>query len=116
MARIDQLEREAWEGWGRSIREKRVTLRERSRDDAGKKRKVAIRTERQAGDPRFLERVGWCVEQRAKIFGFYLQAKLSQEEIEEMLDKYYHARRQREMEGEEKPDEDGMKLASKKVQ
>jgi len=87
LARLDRLEAVAWEGWERSCRDavsthqRTVQEREVRRKAAGKNgtagrsrmapvRKVEQRTAKgQAGDPRFLERVAWCVETRLKLMG-----------------------------------------------
>jgi hypothetical protein len=76
LAKIDRLERVAWKGWQRSRRNAQsvhVTTTKGRTDKQGKplpdltKR---VRTARgQAGDPRFLERVAWCIEQRCVLLG-----------------------------------------------
>ena len=67
LARIDLVEEQSWWGWERSSRDSRVneTMVE------GEKSRASVKTHGQAGDPRFLERVSWCIEQRCRIFGFY---------------------------------------------
>jgi hypothetical protein len=77
LARIDGLERTAWEGWEKSRQD--AQTRHVRTEGAGDARKTIseITTRGQAGDPRFLERVGWCVEQRLKIIGGYAPAKVA---------------------------------------
>lgn len=52
LAKIDRLEREYWEAWKRS------------------------RIEGQAGDPRFLAGIQWCIERRCKIMGIDAPTKM----------------------------------------
>lgn len=89
LAKLDNLEAVAWEAWSRSCRDAETT---HQRTEEGlrlgppksgkgkskgkeKARLILIRriqektTKQQVGDPRFLERVAWCVETRLKILG-----------------------------------------------
>ena len=74
LAAIDKLELTAWEGWDRS-RQDAVTLHvETTTGRTDKKGKPLSDLEKktktvkgQAGDPRFLERVGWCIHERCSI-------------------------------------------------
>jgi hypothetical protein len=76
LAKLDRLEAVAWEGWERSCRDAetfyagttkgRTTKEGAALPDLIKTHKLA---KGQAGDPRFLERAGWCVERRCKILG-----------------------------------------------
>jgi hypothetical protein len=85
LAKIDRIETTAWEAWDRSCQnavtehteiEQRPVERGRLDHQAAKappkKKKVARTVKHQAGDPRFLERVGWCIEQRCKILGLVI--------------------------------------------
>jgi hypothetical protein len=77
LARIDGLERTAWEGWERSCKDAQTRhVRTEGAGDA-KKTISEMTTRGQAGDPRFLERVGWCVEQRLRLIGGYAPAKVA---------------------------------------
>lgn len=76
LARIDRIEATAWEAWERSCRDAEALHAETVRGRADKHGKPLPELQRtsktvkgQAGDPRFLERVGWCVERRCKILG-----------------------------------------------
>jgi predicted XRE-type DNA-binding protein len=72
LARIDRLEREYWRAWLRSVEDKEVEVQEKV--EAGDKQgrlKVSLRREGQAGDPRFLAGVQWCIEQRCQILRLY---------------------------------------------
>lgn len=85
LARIDAIERRAWECFERSRQdaESRHVRTETGGefDAAGKPIPTKTISERhtkgQAGDPRFLERVSWCVEQRLKVLGGYAPAKVA---------------------------------------
>jgi hypothetical protein len=66
LARLDQVELEAWKGWARTIGKVKTVRQEV--DSQGKKRLVTT-IEHQAGDPRFLEVVRNCVRTRCEILG-----------------------------------------------
>lgn len=69
LAKIDKLEREYWVAWQRSC-EDAETVVQKAVETAGAIRKEATKTEKgQAGDPRFLQGVQWCIERRCKIMG-----------------------------------------------
>lgn len=70
LAKIDLLEREALLAWERSQRKAVKRVEQVGGLDGGK---VVTTHDDQSGDPRFLERVGWCIEQRLKIAGGYAQ-------------------------------------------
>jgi hypothetical protein len=68
LAKVDAVERAAWEAWARSLQQREVTLTKRitgkdPRDEA------SIRRETPVGDPRFLERIQKCLDQRADLLG-----------------------------------------------
>jgi predicted transcriptional regulator len=91
LAKIDEIERAAWEGWNRSVKAAVTKTKERvlavpppkDDDQSAPSRKKGVvplvpvkvtenkKLVGQAGDPRFLERVSWCVEQRSKLLGLY---------------------------------------------
>jgi len=66
LAKIDNLEREHWEAWARSRKDKQSRTVEDS-DKGGSKR--SVREEGQTGDPRFLDGVLKCIERRCKLLG-----------------------------------------------
>jgi hypothetical protein len=72
LARIDVLEREAWEVYEKSKEEKIKRLAETRTGgkygDMSRTQKIAEETH---GDPRWLDKVQWCIEQRLRIFGIY---------------------------------------------
>ena len=66
LAKVDRLEREYWSAWERSC-EDAETLRQ---EGSGEKPSKIVKTSKgQAGDPRFLQGVQWCIERRCKIIG-----------------------------------------------
>jgi len=71
LAKVDRLEREYWRGWERSCEDAETTRQEGSKDDAGKAAidKIVKTAKGQAGDPRFLTGVQWCIDKRCKILG-----------------------------------------------
>jgi hypothetical protein len=73
LARIDAIEVEAWQAWARSKEPREVTTTEGIEGGAGAgqriSRKAIVRREEQCGDPRFLERIQKCIEQRCTILG-----------------------------------------------
>lgn len=82
LAKIDEVERAAWEGWKRSTEEKQIAVQEQYDDpivttDAkgqtqikSKVRKHAsLRKEGQAGSPSFLNTILTCIERRCAILG-----------------------------------------------
>ena len=72
LAKIDRLEREYWQAWERSC-EDAETVTEKARASKGSERPDSVEKTKQAkgqaGDPRFLSGIQWCIEQRCKILG-----------------------------------------------
>ena len=66
LAKIDRLERKYWEAWGRSCEDAETVRQEGGKTGVDKIVKTA---KGQAGDPRFLAGVQWCIERRCKILG-----------------------------------------------
>lgn len=67
LAKIDHLELTYWEGWQRSC-EDAETVVKKIKGDGDKELQQTTRG--QAGDPRFLGGVQWCIERRCKLLGF----------------------------------------------
>jgi len=65
LAKVDEVERAAWDGWARSQQPKEVTHQE----DRDGKRKASLRKEGQAGNPAFLQVVLTCIDKRCAILG-----------------------------------------------
>ena len=86
--RIDHLEREAWDGWERSKRHRLVSVSgieakstgsgadDRSAAPTETRTREETRKTDQVGDPRFLEKVAWCIDQRCKILGLHAAVRL----------------------------------------
>lgn len=70
LAKIDEVERTAWAAWERSLHPREITLTEETQGEKPS-RKASVRREGQAGDPRFLERVQKCIDQRCQILGLF---------------------------------------------
>jgi predicted transcriptional regulator len=65
LAKIDNLELEYWDAWRRSQNDKETVI---ARVKAGEK-ETTERREGQAGDPRFLDGVQWCINKRCELLG-----------------------------------------------
>ena len=69
LAKVDQLEREYWQAWARSC-EDAETVTQKAVKTGEEERKEATKTAKgQAGDPRFLSGVQWCINKRCEILG-----------------------------------------------
>ena len=68
LARIDNLETEAFEAWRRSCGDFEEST-ERHIGGVDTRTETQTRRRKQAGDPRFLERIAWCIDARIKILG-----------------------------------------------
>ena len=68
LAKIDAVERAAWGAWERSCQPREITVQEVV-DGETRTKKVTLRKEQQVGDPRFLERIQKCIDQRCDILG-----------------------------------------------
>ncbi len=86
LAKINHLERTYWDAWDRSCKDaetvtqktKGVVQRRQGEDGAfvAERPAEATKTSKgQAGDPRFLTGIQWCIEQRCKILGVYAPEK-----------------------------------------
>jgi hypothetical protein len=80
LAKVDRLEREYWAAWERSCEDAEAsTLKtkgmvQKRQDEDGRfvaeqPAEVAKTSKGQAGDPRFLAGIQWCIERRCKILG-----------------------------------------------
>lgn len=67
LERIGQREREAWEAWNKS--KAPTETMELATYDGRKSERLTSKTS--AGDPRFLDKLEKCSEQRCKIYGLY---------------------------------------------
>jgi predicted transcriptional regulator len=67
LAKIDHLERVAWEAWKSSCEDSEV----RSVRKVGNKEITEYVRRSRVGDPRFLERVSWCIDARCRLLGLH---------------------------------------------
>ena len=85
LARVDKLEREAWDAWERSQQDAETITTEKAvlakGADADKRAKEVHRREGQVGDPRFLSVIEWCIERRAKLLGLDAPTKQQSENL-----------------------------------
>jgi len=66
LAKVDNLELTYWDAWERSCEDAETV---RQQGDAEGVDKITKTSKGQAGDPRFLTGVQWCIEKRCKILG-----------------------------------------------
>lgn len=70
--RLSMVELQYWDGWQRSQIIKEQTMQERMNEAVeSSKAKVQRRTETRVGDPRFLEGIIKCVQERGKLLDLY---------------------------------------------
>jgi hypothetical protein len=76
LAKIDRMEMEAWNAWEKSKLNKEKVYNSHERGRVSKRGrplppviKVVKTVEGQTGDPRYLERIQWCIEMRLKLMG-----------------------------------------------
>ena len=89
LAKIDKQEREAWQAWERSKldAETKETFTESSgKTQDGKpivgKTTLKKKSVGQAGDPRFLQSIQWCIEQRLKVVGGYASDRRAKRKLD----------------------------------
>jgi hypothetical protein len=79
LAKLDRLEREAWRGWRRSLRDAEKKYARVTDGPKGPVKESAKTTEGQAGDAKFLLVIQKCVAERAKIVGLYASERRAAE-------------------------------------
>jgi hypothetical protein len=77
LARLDRLEREYWDAWEASKKERQTSVTEQTTAAEGERLRAGLRKEEQTGDPRYLAGVERCLEQRAKILGLFAPQKVA---------------------------------------
>lgn len=94
LAKLDHLEAVAWQAWYKSCEDNETT--KESAEYARRNLKAGQRGARQgthklipikrvkektvkgqSGDPRFLDQIGWCIEQRLKVLGAYKEINVN---------------------------------------
>ena len=80
LARVDRLEREYWIAWVHSCEDAETIRQEGVKNEAGtvKPDKIVKTAKGQAGDPRFLVGVQWCINKRCEILGIDAPKKYEQ--------------------------------------
>lgn len=78
LLKLEALEREAWWAWERSKQPREETQTERV-DAKAARSKVSIKRHERDGDPRFLEVVRGCIEDRRKLLGLDAPTKIDVE-------------------------------------
>jgi hypothetical protein len=68
LARIDAVEQAAWRSFEKSLEPREITMTEQAEGNTTT-RKASVRREGTAGDPRWLERIQKCIDQRIGILG-----------------------------------------------
>ena len=79
LAKVDRLEREYWRAWDESCKDAETIRQEGTKPAVGEKVKAdkIIKTAKgQAGDPRFLTGIQWCINKRCEIIGIDAPKKL----------------------------------------
>ena len=71
LARLDALERAAWQAWERSGGKRQTVREKKGGPGTGKDTPVEVTTTTEVltGDPRYLERVHSCIERRCRLLG-----------------------------------------------
>ena len=67
--RVDLVEKYAFEGWERSLTRKTVETKQAVRTVNGQVDRATVRAETGDGNPVYLARLSWCIEQRCRILG-----------------------------------------------
>lgn len=91
LRRLAMLEAEHWEAWQRSQTAKEQSLSEKMAEAASggdAKTKIQRRTETRIGDPRFLEGLLKCNQERSKLLDLYPSANSDQSAAEQNLKTY----------------------------
>jgi hypothetical protein len=78
LQKIDNLEAASWEAWEKSCqtREKKKAERLKGAKGGGFE-KTSIETLEGLGDPRFLDRVAWCINRRCELLGLDAPKKIA---------------------------------------
>lgn len=96
LARIEVMEKEAWEAWERSKTiPKRTRLKSYSArygSDKPNSQRMETTEEESYGDPVFMQVIMGCWDRRCKILGLYAPTKISHVEDEESVQKAQSAR------------------------
>ena len=83
LAKIDHLERTYWQAWERSLNQfkskiikgKDITKDKMTGDAIAASIEKTDKSEDRNGDPKYLQGIQWCIDQRCKILGVYAEIK-----------------------------------------
>ena len=76
LAKIDRLEREAWDAWERSQRDRETSTTEQAQGMNARQR-VQFRKQGQTGNQSYLTTVQWCIDRRCKLLGLDAPERLN---------------------------------------
>ena len=80
LAKIDRLEKTYWDGYDKSCQPvKKSTTKKKGSPTLISDVEKTDNEETRIGDPRFLDGIKWCIEQRCKIFGINAPQKFDVE-------------------------------------
>ena len=85
LAKIDDLECEYWSAWRESKSQRRLFRTKRRKGSDRDFKDTSVERENQCGDPRFLQGVERCIEQRCKILGLYAPTSININELDSLL-------------------------------
>lgn len=69
LERVDLIEAENWESWQASKQPLETTTTERLTAGAASSERARIQRRSRPGDPRYMDAIRWCVEQRIRVLG-----------------------------------------------
>lgn len=80
LAKIDRLEKTYWDGYDKSCQPvKKTSTKKKGSVKQVDNVEMVSNEESRVGDPRFLDGIKWCIEQRCKIFGINAPQKFDVE-------------------------------------
>lgn len=80
LAKIDRLEKTYWDGYDKSCQPvKKTSTKKKGSVKQVDNVEMVSNEETRVGDPRFLDGIKWCIEQRCKIFGINAPQKFDVE-------------------------------------
>jgi len=80
LAKIDQLEFEAWEAWEKSKQDTKETIKKaKGKGDETTYKEQTVKDITMYGDPRYFATIQWCINKRCEIFGVDAPIKVENE-------------------------------------
>lgn len=74
LAKIDLVETECWDAWEKSKEPGEISETEIANDgkkDSADRKTVSRRIEQRLPEPRYMDKITWCIEQRCKLLSLY---------------------------------------------